>query len=100
MAVYSFTDHSDTVIKMTEGASEILFKKVYCSTSVSGDYMNFMAHDLETGKMIQQYAILYTDCTSPSESSALDLQTAIDLIINGYAGGVSINNIMAHIASY
>lgn len=100
MPAYSFESYSDVLIKFTEYSTEILYKKVYCSTDVDGDYLIFMAHELETGKLQQQYRLLYSDCTSPVEASALDLQTAVDLIINGYAGGVSINNIMAHIASY
>ncbi len=33
----------------------------------------------------QQYAILYTDCVAPVGTSATDLKTKIDAIINNYA---------------
>lgn len=87
MPNYTFIDTSDTVIKVTEGSTEILYKKVYCSTAVSGDYFIFMAHELETGKLQQQYNLLYTDSTNPAVGSAVALKTAVDLIINAYAGG-------------
>jgi len=70
MASYSFIDETDTIIKVVEDGVEILYKKVYCTTDYSGNYFYFMAHELETGKMIQQYSLLYTDCTSPVAASA------------------------------
>jgi hypothetical protein len=87
MPTYAFIDETDTIIKVVEGSTEILYKKVYCSTAYDGDYFYFMAHELETGKMIQQYSLLYTDCTNPVALSASALKTAVDLIINSYAGG-------------
>lgn len=87
MATYSFVDYSDTVIKIIENGTEILYKKVYCSTSYDGETFIFAAHELETGKMRQQYSLLFTDCTSPSVASAALLKTAVDAIINSYAGG-------------
>lgn len=44
-----------------------------------------MAHDFETGKLQQQYQLLYTDSTSPIEASAVALKVAVDLLINSYA---------------
>lgn len=85
MPSYAFIDESDTIIKVVEDGVEILYKKVYCTTDYSGDYFYFMAHELETGKMIQQYSLLYTDCTSPVSLSASALKTAVDLIIDSYA---------------
>jgi hypothetical protein len=87
MATYSFISLSDTIIKVTEDSTEILYKKVYCTTSVNGDYFNFFAHELETGKLRQQYSLLYTDCTLPAAASAAALKVAVDAIINAYAGG-------------
>lgn len=100
---YGFTDQSDTVVKLTEDSREYLYKKVYCSCEAQGDYVIFSTHQFETGVLKQQYKFLYSDCASPSESSASDLVDAINLIIQNYAGGsggVSINKIMAHIAAY
>ncbi len=104
MPTYSVISLSDTVVKVTEDSTEILFKKVYCSCSFNGDYVTFSAHELETGRLRQQYTFLYSDCAVPSEASASDLKDAIDLIIEAYAGGggggETINKIMAHIAAY
>ena len=100
---YGFTDQSDTEVKLTEDSREYIYKKVYCSCEAQGDYVIFSTHQLETGILKQQYKFLYSDCASPSESSASDLVDAINLIIQNYAGGsggVSINKIMAHIAAY
>ena len=44
-----------------------------------------MAHDFETGKLQQQYQLLYTDSTSPISASAVALKVAVDLLINSYA---------------
>lgn len=87
MPTYTFIDSSDVLIKVTEGSTEILYKKVYCTTDVDGDYFIFFAHELETGKLQQQYSLLYTDCTNPSVASAALLKTAVDLLIDTYAGG-------------
>lgn len=87
MPTYTFTDYSDTIIKVTEGSREYLYKKVYCSTFVDGDYLLFCTHQVETGLFKQQYAVLYSDCTAPSEASAADLKIAVDAIIDTYAGG-------------
>jgi hypothetical protein len=104
MATYSFVDTTDTTVKLTEDSVEIIYKKVYCSTDVDGDYLIFAAHELETGKLRQQYRILYTDCVAPVAASALLLQTAVDLILENYAGGgtggETVNEIMAYIAAY
>ena len=81
---YTFINQSDVLIKVTEGSAEILYKKVYCTTAVDGDYFMFFAHELETGKLQQQYKLLYTDCTNPSVASAILLKTAVDLIIDTY----------------
>lgn len=85
MPAYSFESYSDVLIKVTEGGAEIFYKKVYCTTSVDGDYFIFMAHELETGKLQQQYRLLYSDCTNPSVGSAILLKTAVDAIIDTYA---------------
>lgn len=101
---YSFVSYSDTLIKVTEGTTELFYKKVYCSTSVDGDYFIFSSHQVENNRFMQQYRLLYTDCSSPSVASASALKTAVDAMIDSYAGGGSggedINIIMAHIASY
>jgi len=86
MATYSIVSLTDTTLKVVEDSVEIVFKKCYCSTAIDGDYLIFYAHDLETGKLRQQYLILYSDCISPSEASAALLKVAVDLIINSYAG--------------
>lgn len=103
MAIYSFVDTTDTTVKVVEDSVEIIFKKCYCSTAVDQDYVIFYAHELETGKLRQQYRFLYTDCVAPVAASAALLKVAIDAIIENYAGGgggVTINEIMAHIAAY
>lgn len=87
MPTYTFTDYSDTIIKVTEDTREYLYKKVYCSTFVDGNYLLFCTHQVETGLFKQQYAVLYSDCTAPSEASAADLKIAVDAIIDTYAGG-------------
>jgi hypothetical protein len=84
---YTFESLSSTIIKVTQSGNEILYKKVYCTTSVNGDYFIFMAHDFETGKLQQQYQLLYTDSTNPIAASAVALKVAVDLLINSYAGG-------------
>jgi hypothetical protein len=81
---YSFVSYSDTQIKVTEDTREYIYKKVYCTTSVDGDYFIFSTHNAETGLMMQQYKLLYTDCSAPSEASASALKTAVDAIINSY----------------
>lgn len=83
---YSIVDYTSTVVKLTEGSTEILFKKVYCTTLVDGDYLVFTAHNLETGTEKQQFKFLYTDCAAPTAESATDLKTAVDAILNSYAG--------------
>ena len=104
MAVYSFVDTTDTTIKVVEDSIEIIYKKVYCSTAVDGDNVIFYSHELETGKLRQQYIFDYTDCVAPVAASATLLKVAIDAIIENYAGGggggETINVIMAHIAAY
>lgn len=87
MPTYSITDLTDTTLKLIEDSIEIVYKKVYCSTDVDGDYMLLFAHELETGKLRQQYRILYTDCVAPAAASAILLQVAVDAIIENYAGG-------------
>jgi hypothetical protein len=85
MPNYSFESYTDVLIKVTEGGAEIFYKKVYCTTSVDGDYFIFASHELETGKLQQQYRLLYSDCTNPSVGSAILLKTAVDAIIDSYA---------------
>ena len=103
MPSYSVISTSDTVVKLTEDTREYLYKKVYCSCSSSGDYVMFSTHEIETGLLKQQYKFLYTDCGSPTAVSASALVTAINAVIQGYAGGSgsgeTINVIMAHIAT-
>ena len=83
---YTFISSTDRVIKVTENGAEIFYKKVYCSTSVDGNYFNFFAHELETGKLRQQYSLLYTDCTNPAVASAALLKVAVDALIDTYSG--------------
>lgn len=99
---YTFIDQTDTLIKVTDNGAEIFYKKVYCTTSVDGDYFNFFSHELETGKLRQQYSLLYTDSTNPIAASAVALKTAVDLLIDTYAGGsggLTVNQVMAYVAS-
>jgi hypothetical protein len=84
---YSFVSYSATQIKVTEDTREYIYKKVYCTTSVDGDYFIFSTHNAETGLMMQQYKLLYSDCALPSTASADALKDAVDAIINSYAGG-------------
>lgn len=85
MATYSFVDTTDTTIKVVEDSIEIIYKKVYCSTAVDNDNVIFYAHELETGKLRQQYIFDYTDCAAPVAASATLLKVAIDAIIENYA---------------
>lgn len=85
MPTYSVVDYSDTTVKIVEDGREYIYKKVYCLTTVLGDYVYFYTHQLETNLLRQQYAILYTDCVAPVGSSSADLKTKIDAIINSYA---------------
>ena len=68
--LYSVVSQSDTIVKITEGGREYLYKKVYCSCEASGDYVVFSTHNIETGMLKQQYKFLYSDCVLPSEASA------------------------------
>jgi len=103
MPTYTFESSTDVLIKVTEYGTEIFYKKVYCTTYVDGDYFIFASHELETGKLQQQYVLLYTESTAPVAASAAALKVAVDLLINSYAGGggggVSVNKIMAYIAA-
>jgi hypothetical protein len=83
---YQFIDESATEVKVIVDTDELLFKKVYCSTAVDGDYLIFNTHEYESNIYRQEFKMLYTDCSSPSAASALALQTAVDAIINNYAG--------------
>lgn len=83
---YQFIDESATEVKVIVDTDELLFKKVYCSTAVDGDYFIFNTHEYESSIYRQEFKLLYTDCSSPSAASALALQTAVDAIINNYAG--------------
>ena len=84
MSSYSIISYSDSHLKLTEDGREYIYKKVYCSTDVSGDYLIFTTHELENGRLKQQYQILFSDCINPSVASALLLKTAVDIIINSY----------------
>lgn len=100
---YTVESYGDTELKLTEDTREYIYKKVYCSCEAQGDYVVFSTHQLETGIIKQQYKFLYSDCSDPSAGSASAVVTAINYIINSYAGGgggVSINKIMAHVAAY
>lgn len=83
---YQFIDESATVLKVIVDTDELLFKKVYCSTAVDGDYFILNTHEYESNIYRQEFKLLYTDCTSPSVASAIALKNAVDAIINNYAG--------------
>ncbi len=83
---YQFIDESATILKVIVDGDELLFKKVYCSTAVDGNYFILNTHEYESSIYRQEFKLLYTDCTSPSVASAIALQTAVDAIINNYAG--------------
>lgn len=103
MPATSITSTSDTQVTLTIiGSTNQTFKKAYCTTLVRGNYLLFFAAVPELNQFNIQYQILYSDVTSPSAGSALALKTAVDAILNSYAGagGESINKIMAHIAAY
>lgn len=85
MPTYAVNDFSDTTVKIVEDGREYIYKKVYCSCKVLGDFVVFSTHNVETNLLRQQYAILYTDCVAPVGTSATDLKTKIDAIINNYA---------------
>lgn len=87
MPSYSIVDFNTTTVKLTEDTRELIYKKVYCSCVSDGDNVIFMAHNLETGLLQQQYVFDYTDCVAPTAASASALVTAINAILNNYAGG-------------
>jgi hypothetical protein len=83
---YQFIDESATTVKVIVGTDELLFKKVYCSTAIDGDYFIFNTHNYENSIYRQEFKLLYTDCSNPSVASASLLKTAVDAIIENYAG--------------
>lgn len=96
---YQFIDESATVIKVVVGTDELLFKKVYCSTSVEGDYFILNTHEYESSIYRQEFRILYSDSTNPVAVSATALQTSVDAIINNYAGASTGGGLTHAIAS-
>lgn len=84
---YQFINETPTIIKVIDNGRELLFKKVYCSTSVDGDYFIFNVHNFENSIYRQTFYLHYTECDNPSESSAVNLKTTVDKIINNYAYG-------------
>lgn len=84
MPTFQITNQSPSEVKISQGF-EIIYKKVYCSTSVDGDYLLFFAHDVEKNLFRQQYRLLYSDCTNPTVASATELKEKVDKIINDYA---------------
>lgn len=84
---YQFIDESATILKVIVGTDELLFKKVYCSTSFEGDYFILNTHEYESSIYRQEFKILYSDSINPVAASASALQTSVDAIINNYAGG-------------
>jgi len=85
MPTYTITNYSSTEFQLTIDSDALLFKKVYASTYVKGDYLLLFCQQVETNSFRQQYVIHYTDCTNPSTASAADLKTAVDFIIESYA---------------
>ena len=85
MPTYTITNYSSTEFQLTIDSDALLFKKVYASTYVKGDYLLLFCQQVETNSFRQQYVIHYTDCTNPSTASASDLKTAVDFIIESYA---------------
>jgi hypothetical protein len=83
---YQFIDETATEVKVIIDTDELLFKKVYCSTAIDGDYFILNTHEYESNKYRQEFKLLYTDCSSPSVASASALKTAVDAIIENYAG--------------
>ena len=83
---YQFIDESATIVKVIVGTDELLFKKVYCSTAIDGDYFIFNTHNYENSIYRQEFKLLYTDCANPSVGSAYDLKADVDVILNNYAG--------------
>lgn len=94
---YQFIDESATILKVIVGSDELLFKKVYCSTSVEGDYFILNTHEYESSIYRQEFRILYSDSINPSVGSATALQTAVDNIINNYAGGGTSGSGITHV---
>lgn len=84
MPAVTITTYSATEVKLTIDGDEFVYKKSYCFTSTSGDYLYFYAHQAELNALRQQYTILYTDVTDPSATSALDLKAKVDAIIAAY----------------
>jgi hypothetical protein len=85
MPTYTITNFSSTEFQLTIDGTALLYKKVYASTYVRGDYLLLFCQQVETNSFRQQYIIHYTDCTNPSAASAVDLKDAVDFIIDSYA---------------
>ena len=85
MPTYTITNFSSTEFQLTIDGTALLYKKVYASTYVKGDYVLLFCQQVETNSFRQQYSIHYTDCTNPSAASAVDLKDAVDFIIDSYA---------------
>ena len=94
MAVVTIQTYSATEVNLTIDGQSFIYKKSYCFTSTSGDYLYFYAHQAELNALRQQYTILYTDVTDPSATSALDLKAKVDAIIAAY--GVMDNAYLAY----
>lgn len=101
---YQIVDSSDTQVTVVENGVAYAFKKTGCSVLVRGDYLIFVAAIPERNVYNVQFQILYSDCTNPSEPSAIDLETAVNAILDSYAGGggggFDPNKSMAYIAAY
>jgi hypothetical protein len=85
MPTYTITNFSSTEFQLTIDGTALLYKKVYASTYVNGDYLLLFCQQVETNSFRQQYRIHYTDCTNPSAASAVALKDAVDFIIESYA---------------
>jgi len=84
---YQFIDEGPTILKVIDNGRELLFKKVYCSTAIDGDYFILNTHNFENNIYRQEFKIYYTECDNPALGSAYDLKNAVDVILNNYAYG-------------
>lgn len=95
MPTVTITTYSATEVELTVDGQSFIYKKSYCYTSVSGDYLYFYAHQAELNALRQQYAFLYTDVSDPSAGNAAALKTKVDAIIGAY--GIMDNAYLAYV---
>lgn len=94
MPTVTITTYSATEVELVIDGQPFIYKKAYCYTSVSGDYIYFYAHQAELNAIRQQYAFLYSDVTDPVGIDASSIKDKVDAIIGSY--GIMDNAYLAY----